>query len=352
MSKMLVPLPWQGTVDQIPDKRMYWLKDLNTKTYCALWQRWPDRDLPDGYEIYIVSFHLEAVDIGWLHKQATITSQPIIVLTDSNFYDCPLPANVLPYKFYWWHHQLEQIKQWFPREDNKKITHKFSAVCNRITQSKLLITTVLLEECLNQSIIKLSDWEGLDSRITTNNNRLDMLYNTFYNKWYGKKIDLPDSKNFKHDSQIVNSNPWTEVYQNCALHFTNESFHYSYMQDELGHYVYPGPFITEKTLKCLVGATGFIPIGQYDTYNSLQELGFDFSYGIDLAFDQDAGNFTRLEKIIDLTYDLIKLGTNDLYDLTKTASKANQEHVYSNTLFNICEEHNRACITQVLDDFK
>jgi len=350
MTDMLVPLPWQGKAQDIPDNRVNWLKHLKGNVYCALWQRWPDDDFPEGYDLYVVSFHLEAVDIRWLHRQTEQIKQPIIVLSDSNLYNCPLPDNVYYYKFYWWHHQIEQIKKWFPQQFNKNITHKFSAICNRISQSKLLVTTVLLEQALDCSMLRLSNWEGQDSRIKTGNKELDQLHNTFYNKWYGKKIDLSDSEQFIN-KQNYSANPWTDVYQNCALHFTNESFHYSYMQDELGNYIYPGPFITEKTLKCLVGATGFIPVGQFDTYNSLQEVGFDFDYSFDVSFDQDSGNITRLEKLINLTKNFTKMDAVDLYKLTKTASENNQEHVYSNKLYRNCEKYNENCISNVLNDF-
>lgn len=350
MTDMLVPLPWEGKSQDISDSRVEWIKELGKNVYCFLWQRWPEHNLPKDYDLYVVSFHLEPVDIKWLHQQSKKIKQPIIVLSDSNLYDCPLPDNVSYYKFYWWHHQIEQLINWFPEPQNKKITHKFSAICNRITQSKLLVTTLLLEHAKKDSMIKLSTWEGQDSRITTGNNVLDELYHIFYNKWYGVIIDLPDSNKFIN-KQIYSANPWTEIYQNCSLHFTNESFHYSYMQDELGHYVYPGPFITEKTLKCLVGATGFIPVGQYDTYRSLQEVGFDFSYNFDISFDQDSGNITRLEKLINLINNFIKIDATDLYNLTKTSSEHNQEHVYSNTCYNICESKNSEIINSILTAF-
>ena len=351
MSNMLVPLPWEGTIENIPDSRMTWLKELGSNVYCALWLRWPEKDLPKGHDTYIVSFHLEAVDVDWLKRQASIVNSSIILLSDSNYYDCIFPNNVHCYTYYWWHYQLEQIQKWFPNPVVKNIKYKFSNICNRITQSKLLVTTVLLEHAREDSLIKLSTWEGEDSRLKSPNPRLEEIRELFYSKYFGNVIDLDDSKKFVN-VQSYSANPWTPVYQNCAVHLTNESFHYSYMQEELGHYCYPGPFITEKTLKCLIGGTGFIPVGQYDTYNTLQTLGFDFSYDFDTAFDQDSGNITRLQKLVNLIEQLIELDAIDLYNLTKTASKYNQEHIYSNTLYKICENHNHNCINRILNDFR
>ena len=83
-NQMLVPLPVEGTQDTIPSFPGYeWIKKLpNKRIYFALFQRWPTitrstQNLPAGYDYYIVSFHLEAVDIAWLKKQQV--TGPILV---------------------------------------------------------------------------------------------------------------------------------------------------------------------------------------------------------------------------------------------------------------------------------
>ena len=351
MSDMLVPLPWRGTPQQITNTHLYWIKDLGDDVWCDLWLRWPKHDLPSGYNLYIVSFHLEAVDVKWIHQQSQRISARIIVLSDSNYYDWQHPDTVYPYTFYWWHHQAKQIVEWFPKPPTQKtLTHKFSAICNRITQSKLIVFTLLAEYAKESSILKLTNWEGQDSRIKTNNKKLDSIADIFYNKWFGKILKLDDSDRFIN-VQRYSASPWTPVYQNCALHFTNESFHYSYMQDELGHYCYPGPFITEKTLKCLVGGTGFSPVGQYDTYASLERVGFEFNYKFDTTFDQDPGNISRLEKLVQLIELLLPLDTDEIFDFTKTCSEHNQNHVYSREFYNQCEKYNQGIVNKIFIDF-
>jgi hypothetical protein len=62
MNEMLVPLPWSGTVDAVTDPSVRWLKKLPKNTHCSLWQRWPDHDLPCGHDLYVISFHLEAIN--------------------------------------------------------------------------------------------------------------------------------------------------------------------------------------------------------------------------------------------------------------------------------------------------
>ena len=349
---MLHPDPWGGISTNCTINNMEWLQELGKHTWCDLWLQWPlinNKNLPQGYNFYVVSFHLEAVDLKWLWDQSSKIDSPIIVLSDSDHYDSPLPANVTMHKFYWWHQQLECIKQWYPKPVDKNISYQFSAICNRITQSKLLVTTAILEQSTN-SIMKLSTWKGPDADIKTGNAKLDQLHDIFYSKWYGQTINLDDTNTVFKNDQRYTSNPWTDVYQKCALHFTNESFHYSYMQDEIGHYTYPGPFITEKTLKCLAGATGFIPVGQFETYKALTDVGFEFDYRFNTDFDNDKGNITRLESVVNLIEELSSMSAQDIFLTTEESSKHNQEHIYSNKFFDTCVAHNLNIINKILDN--
>ena len=351
---MLCPNTWAGIATECTIQNMEWIRTLGQKTYCHLWLRWPSGyniSLPQGYSRYIVSFHLEAVDVTWLREVSQSISAPIVVLTDCNQYDCPLPKNVSLHKFYWWHQQCKLLNKWYPTPIAKNIENKFSAICRRITQSKLIVTTALLEY-KTDSLIKLDTFKGSDADLKTGNRILDELHDLFYNNWYGKIIDLPDTKSlFTHTAtygnQSSNSNPWTQVYQNCALHFTNESFHFSYLKDKLGSYTYPGPFITEKTLKCLVGATGFIPVGQFETYKSLKEVGFKFNYGFATGFDNDPGNITRLLSIVELIEQLSRCTLQDIFDATRESSIYNQEYILSGDFFRYCSNENIKAIDKV-----
>ena len=96
---MLVPGPVTGTRDTVPTLLGYkWLKQLpDKKIYLGLFQGWNDskgryqiQDLPTGYDYYIVSFHLETVNLPWLVKQKP--TGPIIVLVDGNTYDLKIPG--------------------------------------------------------------------------------------------------------------------------------------------------------------------------------------------------------------------------------------------------------------------
>jgi hypothetical protein len=324
-----------------------WIEKLpNKKIYFALFQRSPG-SLPAGYDYYIVSFHLEAIDLTWLQQQQV--TGPIIVLFDGNDYNYSIP-NVHFVPFFYWHRQLDKINNWFGIQPKPQPQYKFSAVCNRITQSKVWVTTKLLEVAGDTSLIKLSSWlesKNVHNWQATGNKTLDELTAIFVAKYQGHEMAVDDFVNEQHNVQNVTANPWQLLYQNSAIQFTNESFHYSGMQENGQSYTWPGPFITEKTLKCLVGQTAFVPVGQFETYKTLQDLGFNFDYGFDTAWDLDPGNMTRAEQIVKLIDKLNQLSVDELVITTQAANQFNQNHVVSGNFFQICEQQNAQAIEQV-----
>ena len=352
MSKqMLVPLPVTGTHDIIPSFPGYeWIKKLpNKKIYFALFQRWPTQNLPAGYDYYILSFHLEAVAIAWLEKQQV--TRPIIVLADGQSYNFEIP-NVYFLTFFYWHYQLIQMQEWFGVKEKTTPKYKFSTVCNRISQSKVWITTKLLETAKESSLIVLNSWleeKNVHGWQTTGNAKLDQLTQTFRDRYRGLEIKIDNFDNATQNQQNMTGNPWQPLYQDCAIHFTNESFHYSGMVEGEKQYIYPGPFLTEKTLKCLLGSTAFVPVGQFETYRTLETLGMQFDYGIDTTWDLDPGNLSRASGIIDLIDHLIQHSVEELVIKTQESNRYNQNHIVSGKFFKQCQQKNNESIAQIFN---
>ena len=349
---MLVPLPVEGTQDTITCFPGYeWIKKLsNKKIYFALFQRWPEQNLPTGYDYYIVSFHLEVVDMTWLKRQQ-ITGT-IIVLSDGQSYDVKIPG-VYFLPFYYWHYQIKQMQEWFG-EVEEKITpgYKFSAVCNRVSQSKVWITTKLLETTRDSSLIVLNSWveeKNIHGWEATGNAKLDHLTQIFCNKYLGQTIKVDDFDNATQNKQNITGNPWQPLYQDCALHFTNESFHYSNMVEDEQKYIWPGPFLTEKTLKCLLGGTAFVPVGQFETYQTLSNLGLQFDYDFNTEWDLDPGNLSRAESIINLIDDLTQYSIEELLVKTKESTQYNQNYIVTGQFFERCHQKNKESIAQIFD---
>lgn len=313
------------------------------KTYFHLHGQWnAPYNLPQGYNLYVLSWHMEQVDFDWLKKQEI--DAPILVLTDLKSYDSTMwPKNVIPIRWLYWHYALDQMIKLFGVEFHKDIKYKFSAFCNRITQSKMFISTALLENIDRADIlIKIGTWieeKNVHQWQPTGNAVLDNLTNIFQKKYLGHEITMDDFRDNQNYQQFT-ANPDHIAYQQAALHFTNESFHYSLMHDGDIKYINPGPHLTEKTFKCLLGGTAFIPVGQFDVYRTLGDLGLRFDYGIDLSFDNDPGNLTRLEKTVKLIDRLQKFTASEIYAMTEQSTLHNQAHVASGSFFDLCEKIN------------
>jgi len=353
---MLVPLPVEGTQDTIPSFPGYeWIKKLpNKRIYFALFQRWPTinrstQNLPAGHDYYIVSFHLEAVDIAWLKKQQV--TGPIIVLTDGQSYNFKIPGvHFLP--FFYWHYQFKNMHKVFGIKEKTNPQYKFSAVCNRISQSKVWITTKLLETARESSLIVLNSWleeKNVHGWQATGNVTLDQLTQLFRDRYLSQEIKIDDFDNATQNYQSITGNPWQPLYQDCAVHFTNESFHYSRMIEDEQEYIWPGPFVTEKTLKCLLGGTAFVSVGQFETYRTLETLGFQFNYDFDTAWDSDPGNLSRAESIVTLIDDLNQFTVEQLVNKTEDSTRYNQNHILSGRFFDQCQQKNEESIAQIFN---
>ena len=345
-SKMLFPNATHAIgaqqASQVDGYKLFEQLPHDRRGYFYLHTKWPslfeqNQNLPSGYDYYVVSSHMEHIDFEWLKSQ---TVGPIFYLTDFNFYQDYGLSDVTFLRWMDWHRAMDKMIQWFGKDYKKDIQYKASVFCNRLTQSKIVITTALLEYIKEQQLlISLSDWIQHNKDVhhwqATGNPVVDHLTEIFKSKYLGSKIRM-DSWTNSLNHQFYTANPGQIAYQQAALHFTNESFHYSFMGDR----VIPGPHLTEKTFKCLVGATAFIPVGQFDVYRTLEEFGMIFDYGLDLSFDSDSGNLTRMEKIVDLIKKLQDLDAHDLYANTKHSSLHNQDCVLSGDFARKCQKIN------------
>jgi len=296
----------------------------------------------------VVSFHLEPVDVNWL-KQQKVTG-PIFVLFDGDHYNLDLPG-VYFLPFFYWHRQLHQMQNWFGFQEKTNPQYKFSAVCNRISQSKVWITTKLLEVARQSSLIVLNSQHFEEKDVhnwqMTGNDVLDKLTKIFQDQYFGQDIKIDNFDDRTQNIQRITGNPWQPLYQDCAIHFTNESFHYSTMTEDNKQYTWPGPFLTEKTLKCLLGGTAFVSVGQFETYKTLTDLGLEFEYDFDLSWDSDPGNISRAESIVNLIELLSQADVDQLIHYTQHSSKHNQNWIKSNGFFKQCEKKNSITIEKI-----
>lgn len=348
MDDFFCPGSWSGEPKNFTQHDVYpWVKQLpvNKNIFCHFWANWhPEVTLPSNYDIYIISYQVENINLEWLKQQQTHCTGQFIVVHPGYDYNFQLP-NTAFITYTPLHKDLDKMISWWGDQTiptNKK--YKFSAICNRISQSKGWITTQLLETAPKDSLIILNSWlelKNVHNWEPTGNDRLDQLTNIYRAKY--QSLTLGDGFDQKKNNQRYNSNPYQPVYTDVALHFTNSSFHYSLMNN----YIYPGPDIDEKTLKCLLAGSAFIPCAQFETYKFLQDLGLEFNYDFDLAWDLDPGNITRFDKICQLIETLSQFTTEELVNKTKDSTEYNRNFILDKKFYHNCEQLNQQSIDRL-----
>jgi hypothetical protein len=353
-----VPLTVEGHVNDIEltaelDFWYPWLSRLKgSDCYLKLFTEWridshgyvqlPDPP-PNGHEYYIVSG--DSSMFGLAEHFAKFVNGKIIQLTLPLITDEFNTSQItyLPYNHF--HQRLNKLKT---TTVSKNITHKASALVNRLSQSKIIIFAALMANIgADDLLVSLCPTglkkgrirEQFDNKNLTNNPVCDSYIELFYDQWINKRLELP----YDDQDHLSYNN---SAYQNSALNFTQETYNYSFVVKDGRGYIEPGPLLTEKTTKCLMSKTAFIPVGQMHSYHWLKTLGLKFDYGeLDLDFDNDPGNLTRLEKIINLIHSLKQWSAQDLYTMTRDSTEHNYEHVNSQAFWNSCEAVNEKFYT-------
>jgi hypothetical protein len=320
-----------------------WIADIKNKSVylmlCAQWKwdgSYPDAP-PPGYDYYIT--HGDSYMFGFPEYIAPKVNGKIIHLTGSIMPDL-LDTNQIQYVSYNNIHQRIAGIPRTPRPFKKNIQYKASALNNRVTQSKAIVFAALKQylgdDCvaaLHHNLYRPKDihsWEPTSNDVCNNFSEL------FQTTWNHQKLQLPE------DDGVEGSYNNT-AYRCAALNFTQESYHYSFTQHNGRNLCRPGPFITEKTWKCLLSGTAFISVGQAHVYRWLRSLGLQFDYGpLDLTFDEDVGDLTRLEKIVTVIKSLQAWSADDLYEMTKASTEYNREYVDSNAFRITCERTNES----------
>ena len=340
-----IPVAVTGPIQdiKITDEILHWwpwIADIQNKSVylmlCAQWKwdgSYPDAP-PPGYDYYIT--HGDSYMFGFPEHIADQVTGQIIHLTGSIIPDS-LDTDQIQYVSY---NNIHQRIAGIPRTEPfvKDIKYKASALTNRVTQSKAIVFAALKQylgdDCVAALHHNLYRPKDIHSWEPTGNVACDYFSNIFETQWNHVKLQLPD------DDSIEGSYNNT-AYRQAALNFTQESYHYSWTTHNGQAICRPGPFITEKTWKCLVSGTAFIPVGQAYVYRWLRSLGLEFDYGpLDLSFDHDVGDLTRLEKIVDVAKSLQAWSAADLYEMTRVSTEHNQQWIQSDNFRLICERSN------------
>jgi hypothetical protein len=312
------------------------------------WINCQELQLPPGYAGYVIK--TEAPNVEWVQQQAQHIDAPIFyccLYKDYGTFDHSHNIHFVP--IIDWHYQLAAMSQVFGTQVDKHIQHKVSALCHRGTQSKIIVLAALaqhigLENCL-VSLHHVND-KDVHGWQKTNDPVVDQHTQYFLENFQGTSI-LIDQFQPQDRTQVFNYHH--AAYLDSAININNESFHYSYMIVGQQERINPGPFITDKTLKCLLGETAFINNAQYDTYATLTSLGFEFNYGLDLAYDQDPGNISRMSGMLNVIKELSNYTADELYAQTRHSCLHNKDHVVSGDFYKIAESVNHRAVESILN---
>jgi hypothetical protein len=344
----IIPIEVRGPINDIITSNTNWhfwypwLEKLkNTRTFVHLGANWSKEKSwpiePDsGYDQYILSG--DSGLPGWGEHVAELYHRPVFVMALPEVYQESWHKLVTYIPNIYYHKQLTILKNNNTVPANKRIIYKASALTARASQSKIIIFSALKNFLKEHSLLSLKNQIELSNVhywAPTHNKQLDDLTLYFQYHWLGQELKLPNDTGDTFSTNHV-------AYTQSALNFTQESFHYSqmYNAEKDCTEILSGPFVTEKTFKCLLSQTAFIPVGQFRTYEWFKLAGFKFDYGIDLSFDQDSGNITRLNKIVDLIQSLYNHSAQDLFEMSQSSSQHNYNTISSGDFASFCQISN------------
>jgi hypothetical protein len=286
-----------------------------------------------------------------------VEEAPIFVLNGcvnpGDFFDPLGTVHWLPWVE--WHHHMQAMLRDFSPTVTKQLTKKISSLVRISKPNKMIALAAVKKYHCGDSITSLHDdlhWRNHFTTDITGHTAFDACIKDI--ETYAVKRESIDDLGDHQSNDILLQKKINDfhhpAYQCCAINVTNESFHQSDGWTETGRsFTYPGPFLTEKTLKCLLGETAFIANGQCDTYSTLHYLGFEFDYGLDLSYDSVKPDLDRLVAMTKLIRSLQELDMQEIFQRTRFSSLHNKDHVLSGKLHAISEKINQESIQYIHD---
>ena len=324
----------------------------NTNAFLGINLRWPKFDLPTTYQQYFLSWHTEQFDLHWLRQQADrVYPRPILVANDGIVDPTIFPDNVKFVQWITWGDQLDQlIAEFGICEEPTMPQYKISSLCFRVSQYKNYVSAYLLQHAQQDELIltyhkkigKPEDLHGYPQGLPW----LDALNFTLLKPTW---INFQDNFDWAQNTPVANGNWRTPPYQNALINFTNESFHYSASEIDGKQFVYPAPYLTEKTWKPLLAGRPFLAVGQYRTYLTLNELGLKSDFGFPTEYDQDPGDLTRIRDIFGAVDTILATPIKDLYEQSLDSVIHNVQMIKNGNFTQACCDKNEQARGSIQD---
>lgn len=323
-------------------------------TYLALNLQWPTHDIPTNYPRYLLSWHTEYMDVDWLATQCQrVYPRPVLCVTD---WPCDAASfcidNLECVTYSTFAAQINILVEHFGISQNiVPPQYKLSSLSSRITQYKKFITAYLLKNFDHKHM--MLSWHAKLRKQDDNHGHppgwpeldcldFDQLNSEHFvnHQWDG----------FAPGFKPIDNGNWNVPGINlCAVNCTNETWHYNRTIWQGRAFEYPGPYLTEKTMKPLIAGRAVLAVGQYQSHAWLAHLGFSNDYGFDLAFDNDDGDLSRIIKLFKVLDQINSTPLDDLYQRTLAACTYNLNWIKSGKLLEHTNVLNHAARQQIMD---
>lgn len=291
----------------------------------------------DCYKKIVISFHTEYFEHQLLWEFFNKNSDCEFLFLCDQSSENIWPLNVTQVSWNTWGYQLDVGIQYAGINHSlMPPTKKISSLSNRHEFHKAAVTAYLVQEFNNRDMI-----------ISWNNWICGDLYyqheNFFIPDQIKKYLSVPIEPMIldKFDNYPLTNTNWNHpAYVESAINLTNESIFNSQAVIGNNNVDLPTPYLTEKTWKPLLSGRPFIPVGQYNTLKSLENLGFVFDYNLDLSFDQCRGDFDRMLKIYQTLNEIKNLTAEEIFGHSYESCLHNLQHIRSGSFSKNCYLHN------------
>lgn len=331
---------------------IYGWKPKSTNVFFAFNFRWDKYELPLGYRKYFFSSHTEQIPSDWLMTQAQrVYPCPVMVPFDGIVPESKLwPDNVIFVRWTTWHLQIDKLINKFGLcQKILRPKYKISSLSFRISQYKKFVTAYLLQHADPKStVLTWHNWLGKQEDNHNHPFGIEYLNNLNLNM-PATFLNFDDNFEQKNNTPVSNGD-WNSLpYNDALVNLTNESFHYSKTIIDNEPFIFPGPYLTEKTWKPLLAGRPFLVVGQYLSYQELARFGLKFDFGFDISYDQDPGDLTRIGLLFKSLQQIIDTDIDTLYNASYDSVAHNLNILVNQEFQQCCRELNQLSVYKIKD---
>jgi hypothetical protein len=296
-----------------------------------------------------ISFHTEYFNTHDLYNFFNENSDCKFLLLHDGVAETAWPSNVTGVQWISWGQQLDVAIEAHGISNSVMPAKKIiSSLSNRHEFHKAAVTAFVQKYfAIEQYVLSWHDarWGDvyyLKPDFFVPEKIKDLVFNPEFQKQLPIKFDTDFNQ-----SPVANGNWHHPAYEECAINLTNESIYNSTAKIGATPAPLSGPYLTEKTWKPLLAGRPFIPVGQKNTIQSLEQLGLTFDWGLDLGFDQMVGDFDRLLGIYQCLEELTTKIPDAIVERSQTSCRHNLDWIRSGNFRRSCDRANLSQVEKI-----